>query len=194
MASGESRPSTCGAGSVGSTEGIEVEQQHKAAWAWKRREEALEGAREKTGEGVLIEHMYRKDVNTLWEVLCALEGTPNSEEEVQRILQGVATRVEGRHNMGAMEECLPKEEVSWQKYIQRTRQVRRMGGHRRWKHGQRRGDAKWRYTGRQKAETGTENWWSMGKEPRWMRESCGASEEPMRSCGVSGVEGVTQRK
>ena len=128
MASGESRPSTCGAGSVGSAEGNEVEQQRKAAWAWRRREEALEGAREKTGDGVLIEHMYGKDVNTLWEVLCALEGRPNSEEEVQRIRQGVATRVESRHNMGEMEECLPREEVSWQKYTQRTRQGRRMGG------------------------------------------------------------------
>ena len=51
VASGESQPLTCGAGSVGSTEGNEVEQQRKAALAWKRREEALEGAREKTGEG-----------------------------------------------------------------------------------------------------------------------------------------------
>ena len=128
VASGESRPSTCGAGSVGSTAGNELEQQRKAAWAWKRREGALEGAREKTGEGVLVEHMYGKDVNTLSEVLCALEGRPNDEEEVQRIRQGLATRVESRHNMGGMEECLPKEEVSWQKYIQRTGQGRRMGG------------------------------------------------------------------
>ena len=114
MASSESRPSTCGAGSVGITEGNGVEQQRKAAWAWKRREEALEGAREKTGDGVLIEHMYRTDVNSMWEVLCALEGRPNSEEELQKIRQGVATRVESRHNLGAMEECLPREEVSWQ--------------------------------------------------------------------------------
>ena len=128
VTSGASRPSTCGAGSVGSTEGNEVEQQRKAARAWKRREEALEGAREKTGEEVLIEHMYGKDVNTLWEVLCAHEGRPNSEEEVQRIRQGVANRVESRHNIGGMEDCLPREEVSWQKYIQRTKQGRRMGG------------------------------------------------------------------
>ena len=60
-------------------------------------------------------------------VVCAGERR-NSEEEVQQIRQGVATRVESRHNMGEMEECLPKEEVSWQKYIQRTRQGRRMGG------------------------------------------------------------------
>ena len=73
VASGESRPSTCGAGSVGSTAGKEEEQQSKAAWAWKRREGALEGAREKAEEGVLVEYMYGKDVNTLWEVLCALE-------------------------------------------------------------------------------------------------------------------------
>ena len=128
VASGESRPSTCGAGSVGGTEGNEVEQQRKAASAWKRQEEALEGAREKTGDGMLIEHMYGKDVNTLWEVLCAQEGRPNSEVEVQRIRQGAATRVESRHNMGEMEECLPREEVSWQRYMQRTRQGRRMGG------------------------------------------------------------------
>ena len=77
---------------------------------------------------MLIEHMYGKDVNTLCKVLCALEGRPNSEEEVQRIRQGVATRVESRHNMREMEECLPREEVSWQRYIQQTRQGRRTGG------------------------------------------------------------------
>ena len=104
VASGESRPSTCGTGSVGSTAGNEEEQQRKAAWAWRRREGALEGARERAEEEVLVEHMYGKDVNTLWEVLYALEGRPNSEEEVQRIRQGVATRVESRHNMGEMEE------------------------------------------------------------------------------------------
>ena len=128
VASGESRPSTCRMGSVGSAAGNKEEQQRKAAWAWKRREGALEGARERAEEGVLVEHMYGKDVNTLWEVLCALEARPNSEEEVQRIRQGVATRVEGRHNIGEMEECLPQEEVSWQRYIQWTRQGRRMGG------------------------------------------------------------------
>ena len=42
----------------------------------------MEGARERAEEGVLVEHIYGKDVNTLWEVLCALEGRPNSEEEV----------------------------------------------------------------------------------------------------------------
>ena len=128
VASGGSRPSTSGAESVGSTEQSEVEQQRKAAWAWKRREKALEGARGNTGDGMLVEHMYGKDVKTLWEVLCALGGRTNSEKEVQRIRQGVATGLESRHNMGEMEECLPREEVSWQKYIQRTRQGRRMGG------------------------------------------------------------------
>ena len=128
VASGKSRRWTCGAGSVESTEGNKVEWQRKAAWSWKRREEALEGAREQTGDGVVIEDMYGKDINSLWEVLCALEGRRNSEEQLQRIRQGVATRVESRHNMGATEECLPWEEVSWQKYIQRTRHARSMGG------------------------------------------------------------------
>ena len=105
-----------------------MEQQRKAAWVWKRREEASEEAREKTGDGVLIEHMYARNVNSLWEVLRALEGRLNSEEELQKMRQEVATRGESRQNMGAMEECLPWEEVSWQKYIQRTRQGRRMGG------------------------------------------------------------------
>ena len=77
---------------------------------------------------MLVEHMYRKNVNTLWDVLCGLEGRPISEEEVERIRQGVATRVESRHHMGEMEECLPQDEVSWQKYIHRTRQGRKMGG------------------------------------------------------------------
>ena len=65
VASGESRPSMCGTESVGSAAGNKEEQQCKAAWAWKRREGALEGARERAGEGVLVEHMYGKDVNTL---------------------------------------------------------------------------------------------------------------------------------
>ena len=107
----DSQPSTCGAESVGSTEGNEMEQQRKAAWAWGRREEALEGAPERTGDGVLVEHKYGKDVNSMWEVLCALEGRPSSEEEFQKMRQGVATRVESRHMSGAMEECLPREEV-----------------------------------------------------------------------------------
>ena len=128
MASSKSRPSTCVVGSVGSVEGNEVEEQRKAAWAWKRREEASEGAREKTGDGLLKEHMYGNDFNSMWEVLCLLEGRPNSEEELQKIRQGVPTRVESRHNLGAMEECLPREAVSWQRYIKRTRQGRRMGG------------------------------------------------------------------
>ena len=128
VASSESRPSTCGAGSVGSTEGNEVEQQRKAAWAWKRREEALEGAGEEARDGVLVEHMYGKNANSMWDVLCALEGRPKSEAELPKIREGMATRVKSRHNLGAMEEYLPREEVSWQKYIPRTRQGRRMGG------------------------------------------------------------------
>ena len=124
----DSRPSACDAGSVGSAQGSEVEQQRKAAWAWKRREDALEGARERTGDGVLVEHMYGKEVDSLWVLLCALEGRPSSEEELAKIRQGVAARVESRHTSGTMEESLPQEEVSWQRCIQRTRQGKRMGG------------------------------------------------------------------
>ena len=57
VASNDSRPSTCGAASVRSAEGNDVEQQRKAARAWKRREDALEGARERTRDRVLVEHM-----------------------------------------------------------------------------------------------------------------------------------------
>ena len=85
VTSGDSRPSTCCAGSVGSTEGNGSEQQRKAAWAWKRREDALEGARERTGDGGLGAHMYVKDLDSLWAVLCALEGRPSGEEELQKI-------------------------------------------------------------------------------------------------------------
>ena len=49
--SSDSRPSTCGVGSVGSTEGNEVEQQRKAAWAWKRREDALREREKGRGTG-----------------------------------------------------------------------------------------------------------------------------------------------
>ena len=71
---------------------------------------------------MLVENMYRKNTDSMWAVLCALEGRPSSEEQLQKIRQGVAARVESRHRLGAMEECLPREEVSWEKYIQRTRQ------------------------------------------------------------------------
>ena len=84
VTSSDSRPLTCGAGSVGNTQGNELEQQPKATWAWKRQGDALEGARDRTGDGVLVEHMYGKDVNSLWAVLCALEGRPSSEEGCKR--------------------------------------------------------------------------------------------------------------
>ena len=61
VTSSDSRPSTCGAGSVWSTEGNVVEQQRRAAWACKRREDALEGVRERMEDGVLMEHMYGRD-------------------------------------------------------------------------------------------------------------------------------------
>ena len=170
MASSESRPSTCGAGSEGSTEGNEVEPQRQAAWTWKRREEALEGARGKTGNGVLIEYMYRKDVNSLWEVFCALEGRPNGEEELQKIRQGVATRVETRHNIGAMEECLPWEEVWWQKYIQRMRQVVRMGGPPEVEACTTEGGYKVAVYRETKAWKDTENWWSINIGILWTTE------------------------
>ena len=114
-------------GRCGGTEGNDVEQQRKAAWAWKGCEDSLEGARERTGDGVLVEHLERKDVDSLWAVLCALQSRQSSEEELKKIRQGVRTRVESRHNLSTMEECLPQEEVSWQRCVQRTRRGRRMG-------------------------------------------------------------------
>ena len=36
--------------------------------------------------------------------------------------------MESRLNFGTMAECLPRDEVSWQRYIQRERQGRKMGG------------------------------------------------------------------
>ena len=72
--------------------------------------------------------MYGKDIDSLWGVLCVLEGRPNGKEELAMIRQGVVTRVESRHKAGTFEECLPLEEVSWQKYIQRTTQGKQMGG------------------------------------------------------------------
>ena len=77
---------------------------------------------------MLVEHMYGRDVDSLCAVLRALEGRPSSEEELKKICQGAGTRVESRHDSGTMEECLPRDEVSWQRYIQRPRQGRRMGG------------------------------------------------------------------
>ena len=39
----------------------------------------MEGAQERTGHGSVVEHMGGKDVHSLWAVLCALEGRPNSK-------------------------------------------------------------------------------------------------------------------
>ena len=123
-----SRPLTCGAGSVGIAAGSDVEQPRKAAWAWKRQDDAVEGAQERTGQGVVVVHMDGKDVHSLWAVLCVLEGRPNGKEELTMIRQGVATRVESRHKAGRMEGCLTPKEVSWQRYMQRKTRGRRMGG------------------------------------------------------------------
>ena len=68
-----------------------------------------------------------KDVDSLWALWCAPESRRNSEEELEKIRQGVGTRVESTHNSGMMEECLPQEEVSWQRYNQGTKQGRWMG-------------------------------------------------------------------
>ena len=51
--SNDSMPSMCGAGSVESAEGNDSEQQRKAAWAWKRPQDAVEEARERTWDGMV---------------------------------------------------------------------------------------------------------------------------------------------
>ena len=56
--------------------------------------------------------MDGKDVDSLWDVLCALGGRPNAEEALKKITQGVATRVESRHKVGTREECPLLEEMS----------------------------------------------------------------------------------
>ena len=77
---------------------------------------------------MVVEYMGRRDVDSLWGVFCALEGRLNGKEELAMIRQGLVTRVESRHKAGKLEECLPPEEVSWQKYIWRMTQGRQMGG------------------------------------------------------------------
>ena len=132
-----------------------------------------------------MEHMYGKDVDSMWAVLCALEGRPSNEEELQKIRQGVATRVESRHMWGAMEKCLPRDEVWWQKYIQRTRggpaEVEAWAAEGGYKVAVYRG-----------TKTGKENGnrWNVGTEPHWMQESCGPGEESTRFFGGSGVPGL----
>ena len=66
VTSNDSRPSTCGAGSV---EGDEAEQKRRAAWLWKRGEDILEGARERTGDMVVVEEMEGRETDSLWGVL-----------------------------------------------------------------------------------------------------------------------------
>ena len=130
----------------------------------------------------------------MYAVLCALEGRPSSEEELQKIRQGMATRVESRQLSGTMEECLPREEVLWQKFIQRTSQGRRMGGPPEVEAWAAEGDTKWRCSERQKAEKGTGKWWNMGTECHWMQEFCGPGVESTRFSGGSGVPGVTRMR
>ena len=88
----------------------------------------MEGAQERTGDAVVVEYMDRKDVVSLWAVLCALEGRLKSKEELAMIRPEVVTRVESRHKAGTLEERLAPKEVSRQKYIQRTTQGGRIGG------------------------------------------------------------------
>ena len=57
-----------------------------------------------------------------------LESRPNREDEIALVRQGLVTRVEGRHKAGTIQEGLSPEEISWQKYIKRTTQGRRMEG------------------------------------------------------------------
>ena len=135
-----------------------MEQQHKAAWAWKRQEDALEGARERTGDGVLVEHIYGKDVDSLWAPMCALESRPSSEEELKKIRHGVATRL-GRVDKSrarGVNTCRGRKYHGRGTFRERAR-GEGWEGHRSWNHGRRRGDTKWRYTERQKAERGTRN-------------------------------------
>ena len=51
-----------------------------------------------------------------------LEGRPNNDDEISMLQRGVVVRVEGKQKAGTLEEQLPPEEVSWQKYIRRTAQ------------------------------------------------------------------------
>ena len=94
MTSNDSRPSTCGAGNV---EGHEAEQKHRAALAWTRRADALVGAPKRTADVMVVEYMDGNDADSLWGVLCVLQGRPNSEDGMAMLRQGVVTRVEGRH-------------------------------------------------------------------------------------------------
>ena len=81
----------------GSVEGDEEEQKRRVPWAWNRREDALEGAPERTRDKMVVDYMEGKDTDSLWRVLCVLEGRPISEEEMATLQQGVIMGVEGKH-------------------------------------------------------------------------------------------------
>ena len=68
----------------------------------KERDDAVVGAQERTGDAVVVEYMDRKDVVSLWGVLCALGRRLNSKEELAMIRPEVVTRVESRHKAGTL--------------------------------------------------------------------------------------------
>ena len=140
VASNNSRPSTCGVGSVGGAESNDVEQQRKAAWGWQRREDTLEGAGERAGNAVVLEHMDEKDVDSLWAVLCVLEGKSNSVEELIRQVWRQAWKVDTRRVQGRS-ACHRRK--SHRRGTSRERHKGdRWEDHRTCKHGRRRGDTK----------------------------------------------------
>ena len=77
---------------------------------------------------MVAEYIDRKDADLPWGLMRVLEGRLNSKEQMAMIQQEVVTRVKGGHKAGTLEERLPREQISWQKYIQTTTQGRRIRG------------------------------------------------------------------
>ena len=56
------------------------------------------------------------------------EGGQDCQEQAEEVRKKVVTRVEKTWQAGKLEEQLPQGETSWQAYIQRMKQKRRMRG------------------------------------------------------------------
>ena len=92
QASGRSRKTVSSQLTMGETVSVEGEvgeaQRIKTACPWARREQAMEGARERISAGVVAQSMEGTRMKFLWRVLSVIEGSQRSQEEGKKVRTG----------------------------------------------------------------------------------------------------------
>ena len=85
-----------------SAEGQEVgeSQQRKTACAWAQRDQALKGARERIGAGVVAQSTEGDEMDSLWRVMNLIEGGQDNQEGVKKVRDRVFATVEERWKNG----------------------------------------------------------------------------------------------